>query len=186
LARCQENLSLPKRHKRLILFYQNGDLRLRGYSDADWSGDLDESRLTSGYVFTLGGGAISWCNKKQDCIALLTMKAEYVACCLATQEEIWLRSFLQDLRLTPRVNHPIEFICDNTAAIQFAKDPRFHRKTKHIKALSFCTRRADGINEKEIAIKYISTSKMIADPFTKPIPRDAFKAHVMSLGLHRL
>ena len=40
--------------------------------------------------------------------------------------------------------------------------------------------------EKEVAIKYISTSKMLVDPFTKPIPRDAFKAHVKSLGLHRL
>jgi len=49
----------------LILCYQNGDLRLRGYSDADWGGALDESRSTSGYVFTLGGGAISWCSKSK-------------------------------------------------------------------------------------------------------------------------
>ena len=48
----------------LVLCYQDGDLKLRGYSDADWGGDLDESRSTSGYVFTLGGGAISWCSKK--------------------------------------------------------------------------------------------------------------------------
>ena len=61
------------------------------------------------------------------------MEAEYVACCLATQEAIWLRSFLQDLRLTPKVDDPVELMCDNTVAIQFAKDPKFHRKTKHIK-----------------------------------------------------
>ena len=65
-----------------------GDLKLRRYTDADWGGDLDESRSISGYVFTLGGGAISWCSKKQDCIALSTMEAEYVACCLAAQEAI--------------------------------------------------------------------------------------------------
>jgi len=68
----------------LVLCYQGGDLKLRGYTDADWGDDLDESRSTSGYVFTLGGGAISWCSKKQDCIALSTIEAEYVACCLAT------------------------------------------------------------------------------------------------------
>jgi len=78
----------------LALCYQRGDLKLRGYSDADWGGDLNESRPTSGYVFTLGGGAISWCSKKQDCIDLSTMEAEYVACSLATQEAMWLRSFL--------------------------------------------------------------------------------------------
>ena len=77
----------------LVLWYQGGDLKLRGYSDADWGGDLDESKSTSSYVFTLGGGAISWRGKKQDCIALSTMEAEYVACCLATQEAIWSVSY---------------------------------------------------------------------------------------------
>jgi len=75
-------------------------------------------------------------------------------------------------------------MCDNTAAIQFAKDPKFHRKTKHIKRRYHFVR--DAIKEKEVVIKYISTSKMLADPLTKPIPRDAFKARAMSLGLHRL
>jgi len=99
---------------------------LRGYSDTDWGGDSDESRLTSGYVFTLSGGVISWCSKKQGCIALSTTEGEYIACSIATQEAIWLRSFLQDLNLTPNVDDPIELLCDNTAAIQFAKDSKFH------------------------------------------------------------
>ena len=92
----------------LVLCYQGGNLKLRGYSDADWKGDLDESKSTSGYVFTLGEGAVSWCSRKQDCIALSTMEAEYVACRLAAQEAIWLRNFRQDLDLTPRVDDPIE------------------------------------------------------------------------------
>ena len=81
---------------------------MRGYFDADWSGDLDESKSTSGYVFTLGGGVVSWCSKKQDCIALSTVEPEYVACCLTAQTVIWLRSFLQDLNLTLRVDDPVE------------------------------------------------------------------------------
>ena len=112
------------------------------------------------------------------------MEAEYVACCLATQEAIWLRNFLQDLNLTPCVDDPVELMCDNTVAIQFAKDPKFHRRTEHIKRRSHFIR--NSIKEKEVAIKYISTSRMIADPLTKPIPRDTFQAHVMSLGLHRI
>jgi len=67
---------------------------LREYSDVDWGGELDESKSTSGYVFTLSGGAISWCGKKQDCIALSTIKAEYVVCCVATQDAIGLKNFL--------------------------------------------------------------------------------------------
>ena len=90
----------------LVLCYEGGDLKLKGYSDTDCGGDPDESRSTSGYMFTVGGGATSWCSKKQNCIALSTMEAKYVACSLATQEAIWLRSFLQVLNLTPRVDDP--------------------------------------------------------------------------------
>ena len=139
--------------------------------------------LPRGYVFTLGGGAISWCSKKQDCIALSTMEVEYVACYLATQDAVCLRSFLQDLVLTPAVNYPIELLCDNTVAIQFVRDPKFHRKTKHIRRHYHFVRNV--IKEKEVAIKYVSISRMIVDPLTMPIPIDAFKAHVMSLGHRR-
>ena len=69
-------------------------------------------------------------------------------------------------------------------SFNFAKDPKFHRKTKHIKRRYHFVRNA--IKEKEVVIKYISTSKILADPFTKLIPKDAFKAHVKSLGLRRL
>ncbi|XP_074293025.1 secreted RxLR effector protein 161-like [Silene latifolia] len=136
-----------------VLCYQGGDLSLIGYSDADWGGDLDESKSTSGYAFILGGGAISWCSKKQECIALSTMEAEYIAVSLAVQEAMWLRSFLQDLNLTPNVNEPVVMFCDNTAAIQFAQDPKFHRKAKHIKRRYHFVREA--INNKEITVKYI-------------------------------
>ena len=111
------------------------------------------------------------------------MEAEYVAYCLATQEAIWLRSFVYDLNLTPRVDDPVEIMCDNTAAIQFARDPKFHGKIKHINRHYHFVRTA--IKDKEVIIKYVSISKMIADLLTKHIPRDAFKAHVASLGQRR-
>ena len=67
---------------------------MKGYLDADWGGDLDKSRSTSGYVLTLSRGAISWCSKKQDFIALSTMEVEYVAYIVATEEVICLRGFI--------------------------------------------------------------------------------------------
>ena len=56
------------------------------------------------------------------------MEAEYVACFLATQEAIRLRSFLHDLNLTNRIDDPVELMCSNTTAIQFTRDPKFHRR----------------------------------------------------------
>ena len=70
------------------LVYQGSELRLVRYSDADWGGDLDQRKSTSGYVFLLNKGAISWCSKKQTCIALSTMEAEFIACSTAVQEAI--------------------------------------------------------------------------------------------------
>ncbi|XP_040987831.1 secreted RxLR effector protein 161-like [Juglans microcarpa x Juglans regia] len=84
----------------LVLCYQGGDMRLKGYSDADWASDKDERKSTTGYAFMLSGGAISWCSKKQSCIALSTMESEYVACLATVQKVVWLRRFFQCLDVT--------------------------------------------------------------------------------------
>jgi len=62
-----------------------------------------------------------------------------------------------------------------------AKDPKFHRKAKHIKRHYNFVR--DAAKWKEVVLKYLSTNKMIVDPLTKPTTRDVFKTHMMSLGL---
>ena len=61
------------------LYYQGKELCLRGYSDVDWAGDLDEHKSTR-YAFLLNNEAISWINKKQSYIALPTMEVEFIAC----------------------------------------------------------------------------------------------------------
>ena len=76
-----------------VLCYQGSDLRMIGYSDADWGSDLDERKSTTGYAFLLNNSAITWSSKKQPCIALSTIEAEYVACLATVQEAIWLKRF---------------------------------------------------------------------------------------------
>ena len=66
-----------KNHK---MTYSGKHLKVIGYSNFDFSGDTDDGKCTSGYIFLLGQGAISWCNKKQSCVAKSTMEAEYIAC----------------------------------------------------------------------------------------------------------
>ena len=65
--------------------YQRKDLCLVGYIDADWGGDLNQHKSTSGYAFLLNDCTISWCSKKLSYIVLSTMEGEYVACSLAIQ-----------------------------------------------------------------------------------------------------
>ena len=96
-----------------MLCYQGKkDLRLIGYSDADWGGDIDQSKSTSGYAFFLNDSAILLSNKKQSCVVLSTMEAEYVACSAATQDAIWLRSFLQHLEIVKTALEPVTIFYD--------------------------------------------------------------------------
>ncbi|MGH7239999.1 MAG: Ty1/Copia family ribonuclease HI, partial [Candidatus Saccharimonadales bacterium] len=64
--------------------------QLIGYCDADWASNVDDRRSTTGYVFMLAGGAISWKTKKQPTVALSSVEAEYMAATQATKEAIWL------------------------------------------------------------------------------------------------
>ena len=87
-------------------------LVLEGYCDANWVTDSDETSSTSGYVFTLSGGAVSWKSGKQTCIARSTMEAEFVALDLATQEEDWLRNLLIDIPLWGKPSPSVSMHCD--------------------------------------------------------------------------
>ena len=151
------------------LCYQGGDLRLVGYTDSNWGGDLDERKSTSGYAFLLSRGAISWCSKKQTCIALSTMEAEFVACSAAVHEG---------------ASRLVTIYCDNQAAIAYTKDSKYHNKSKHIETKYNFVR--DVIGKKEVIIQYISTHEMVTDPFTKAVTRDVYSSHAKSLGLRRL
>ena len=61
---------------------------LLSYADADWASDINDHKSTSGYVFTLGGRAISWNSKKQSTVTLSSTEAEYITGCHAAKEAI--------------------------------------------------------------------------------------------------
>ena len=79
------------------LCFGGSNISLQGYVDADMAGDRDNRRSTTGYVFTVGGTAVSWVSKIQSVVALLTTEAEYVAATKASKEMIWLQRFLDEL-----------------------------------------------------------------------------------------
>eukprot|EP00253_Pinus_taeda_P028759 PITA_28759 len=70
-------------------------LDIHGFFDADWAGDLDQRRSTSGYVFNLFGGAVSWMSKKQSVVALSTIEAEYMAATHASKKQFGCRDCVQ-------------------------------------------------------------------------------------------
>ena len=100
-----------------------------GFVDADWAGDLDQRRSTSGYMFNLFGGVVSWMSKKQFVVALSTTEVEYMAATHARKEAVWLQRLCSSMGLVQRA---IRIHCDSQSEIFLAKNPAYHSKTKHI------------------------------------------------------
>ena len=74
-------------------------LDIHCFIDADWARGLDQRRYTSGYVFNLFGGAVSWMSKKQSVVALSTIEAEYMVATDASKEVVWLQRFYSSMGL---------------------------------------------------------------------------------------
>ncbi|KAG8477637.1 hypothetical protein CXB51_031043 [Gossypium anomalum] len=100
-----------------------------GYVDADFAGDLDRRRSLTGYVFTIGGCAISWKATLQTTVALSTTEAEYMAITEACKEAIWLKGLFSELNEDLQIS---TVFCDSQSAIFLTKDQMFHERTKHI------------------------------------------------------
>ena len=86
--------------------------------------------------------------------------------------------------MTSLADGAIKMYCVSMAALAHAKDPKYHSKSKHIQTLYNYIRLA--ITQGEVILQHISISRMVADPLTKAIARDAFYAHARSLGLCRI
>ena len=110
------------------------------------------------------------------------MKAKFVALSAAVQEGVWLRQFLEHLRVIPSCNS-LTIMIDSQMSIAYSKDPKFHSKAKHIDIKYHYVK--DMVAQGELTLKYVSTHDMIVDPFTKVVSREVFDRHVKSLGLHR-
>ena len=105
------------RTREYMFVYWCEDLIPIGYTNLDFQSNLDFRKSASGYVFTLGGGAISQGSVKQSCIVDSTMKAEYVAACEAAKEAVWLKKFLSNLGVVRIEQVPITLLCYNSGAV---------------------------------------------------------------------
>ena len=143
---------------------------LKGYTDSDMAGDLDNRKSTTGYLFTFSGGAISWQSKLQKCVALSTTEAEYIATTEAGKEIIWLKQFLQELGL-----NRMEYIvyCDSQSAIDLSKNSMYHARTKHIDVRYHWIR--EKVENELFHVKKKNTSENPTDILTKTILQDKFK-----------
>ena len=91
----------------MLTYRRTDNLEIIGYSDSDYAGCKDTRKSTSGYIFMLSNGPISWKSHKQSLIASSTMETKYVVCYEATCYAIWLRKFDSGLHVIDSIMRPL-------------------------------------------------------------------------------
>jgi hypothetical protein len=160
-----------------LCFGRSSD-QLIGFCDADYAGDLQTRRSTSGFLFLYLGGPVSWASRRQPCVALSTTEAEFVAAAEATKEAVWFQQLLSELGIDGRST---TLYCDNQSAIALVNNPTFHQRTKHIDVRLFYIRELQ--EKKTINVVYINTEQQLADILTKPLAVPRFEKLRDALGV---
>nr|CAD40731.2 OSJNBa0072D21.17 [Oryza sativa Japonica Group]CAE05285.2 OSJNBa0084N21.3 [Oryza sativa Japonica Group] len=116
--------------------------------------------------------------RKQSSVAQSTAESEYVAAASCCSQILWLLSTLKDYGLTFEKVH---LFCDNTSAINIAKNPVQHSRTKHIDIRFHFLR--DHVEKGDVELQFLDTKLQIADIFTKPLDSNRFAFLRGELGI---
>ncbi|KAL0317461.1 UNVERIFIED_CONTAM: Retrovirus-related Pol polyprotein from transposon TNT 1-94 [Sesamum angustifolium] len=165
----------------LCLHFNKFPAVLEGNCDVNWVTDNDEASSTSGYVFTLGGGAISWKFVKHTCIARSTMEFEFITLKLAYQEAEWFRNLVGDMPMWGS-SILISMHCDSQAAIGIAKSYAYNGKKRHICIIHGVVKKLlkNGI----ISLEYVKFERNLADPLTKGLTMRVILMTLRAMGLN--
>ena len=162
------------------LFYSStAEYKLLRYSDSDWCGDVDDRKSTTGYMFFMGDTAFTWYSKKQPIVSLSTCEAEYVAASCCVCHAIWLRRLLSELNCPQQKSTEVRI--DNKSAIELAKNPVHHERSKHIDVRFHFIR--EHVKEKNVHLCHVASRDQIADVLTKPLSRNLFDAYKRLMGM---
>lgn len=158
---------------------RNQPITLVGFSDADWSGDTFDRKSNTGYLFQLVAATVCWASRKQTSVSLSSMEAEYIALSEACKEVVWLRRLLEEIG--EKQNDPTVILEDNRSCIDFVREERLSRRSKHIDTRLFYTK--DLAEKGVVALQYCSTENMTADVLTKPLGAVKQRRFAEKMGL---
>ena len=160
--------------------YGASDQGLVGWTDSDFMGDVRDTRSTTGMVFTLYGGAVSWQSRLQPTIARSTCEAEYMAANAGCLEAMWLRKLMSDLG-HPH-DGPVHISCDNMATLALLLNTDMQSsRIKHIDNRHHQCR--EQVEMGTVVYAHCASKDNLADCLTKPLPRASLLVHTAAMGL---
>ena len=154
---------------------------LQGFVDSDFAGCEDSRKSTTGWVFTLAGGPISWSSQRQKTVATSTLDAEYIASAEAAKEAVWIRGFINDLRIPGIYVKSVPLSIDSNSALKLTRNPEFHAKSKHIDVKHHFIR--EKVEDGVINTQRVDTRDNLADMFTKALARPTHEDLTGRLGM---
>ncbi|GJS64604.1 hypothetical protein Tco_0679168 [Tanacetum coccineum] len=164
-----------------LWYPKDSGFELTAFLDAGHVGCLDTRKSTSGGIQFLGEKIVNWMSKKQDCTAIFTAEAEYVALSVSCAQVMWMRTYLKNYGFD---YNKIMLYCDSQSAIAISCNPVQHSRTKHINVrYHFIKEQVErGISE----LYFVRTKYQLADMFTKALSHDRFEYLVRRLGMRCL
>ena len=159
---------------------------ITGYADADHGGDKDDRKSTTGYIFVINNGPVSWSSHKQSSNAISTMESEYMAISDASREAIARTQFYTDLDIFP--SSPPLILSDSQSALALTGDTTSYQRAKHIDIRYHIIH--DVIAKEQITVDYIPTADQPADQpadvLTKALGPQLHQRCVERMGLRSL
>jgi hypothetical protein len=184
LDNCKEHPKVLEKNQVFHVFGGEEELVVKGYSDASFQTDADDSKAQSSLMFYLNGGAVSWKSSKQDTIADMTTEAKYIATSEAVKEVVWIRNFVSALGVVPSASNPMNVYCDNSGATAEAKEPRTHKRAKHVPLHYHLIRKI--ICRGDVKVFKVHMDHDVADPLMKPLPQPKNEVRMRSVGIRYL
>jgi hypothetical protein len=165
-----------------IRYTSSLNFELIRYTDSDFASSIDDKKNTSGYVLSLGSGAVAWASKKEHIVTLSSNEAEYVATTTVACQVVWMRRILNELLYEQ--NFATQIIRDNKSAIALSKNHVFRKQSKHIDTRYHFIREI--VTGKEIFVQFYRFGEQFADIFMKSLGNELFKIHRRNIGVCKL
>jgi hypothetical protein len=160
-----------------LIFSKNGNLEVKGYTDADWARNCLDRKSTSGYFTFVGGNLVTWRSKKQNVVALSSAESEFRGMAKGLCELLWLKKLLTEIGFAPKSE--MSLFCDNKAAINISQNPVQHDRTKHVEVDRHFIKH--NLEAKTIQFPFVKSEDQLADILTKAVSSKEFHSSLVKL-----
>jgi len=165
-----------------LMFSKYDHLRVEGYTDADWAGNVSDRKSTSGYFTFVGENLVTWRSKKQNVVALSSAEAEFRGMAKGLCELLWLNRLLTEIDFAPSCE--MDLFCDNKAAIDISHNPIQHDRTKHVEVDRHFIKQ--NLETKVVRFPFVKYEDQLADVLTKAVCSKSFYNSLDKLGIKDL